>query len=97
VVNAHPGLRVTVEGHSDGPGSEGVAYRRAMAVRDALTSSGLSANMVECHSLGNSRPLGPNNTESGREENRRVEIIVSGDPIGKYPFWDRPYTLGSRQ
>jgi flagellar motor protein MotB len=97
VVNAHPGLRVTIEGHSDGASTEGVASRRAAAVRDALVSCGLSPSLVEVRSMGNSRPLGPNNTESGREENRRVEIIVSGDPIGKYPYWDRPYTLSLRQ
>lgn len=97
VVNAHAGLRVTIEGHSDGPSTESMASRRAAGVRDALVNCGLSPSLVEVRSMGNSRPLGPNTTESGREENRRVEIVISGDPIGKYPYWDRPYTLTLRQ
>ena len=97
VVNSHPGLRVVVEGHSDGPSTEGLASKRAGVVRDMLVNCGLSPSLVEVRSMGNSRPLGSNSTESGREENRRVEIVISGDPIGKYPYWDRPYTLSLRQ
>ncbi len=97
VVKAHPGLRVVIEGHSDGATTEAMAYKRAMIVRDAMVSDGLPANLVEVRSMGNSRPLVSNNTESGREQNRRVEVIISGDPIGKYPFWDRPYALAPRQ
>lgn len=93
IVMAHPGLRVVVEGHSDKPIGDGIALNRAQAVRDQLAAAGLPPTIVEVRSMGDSRPLGPNTTEAGRTENRRVEIIISGDPIGKFPFWDRPYTL----
>jgi len=88
IVTANPGLRVVVEGHSDKGGSDAIATRRAQAVRDQLVASGMSGSLVEVRPMGDSRPLGPNSTE-----NRRVEIIISGDPIGKFPYWDRPYTL----
>jgi outer membrane protein OmpA-like peptidoglycan-associated protein len=88
IVTANPGLRVVVEGHSEKGGSDAMATRRAQAVRDQLVASGLSASLVEVRPMGDSRPLGPNGTE-----NRRVEIVISGDPIGKFPYWDRPYTL----
>jgi hypothetical protein len=43
--------------------------------------------------LGDAHPFGPNSTATGREANRRVEIVISGDPIGDLPFWDHPYAL----
>jgi outer membrane protein OmpA-like peptidoglycan-associated protein len=93
IVTSHPGLRVVVEGHSDSSSSEAIATRRAEVVRDQLVASGLAANIVEVRRMGDSRLLGPNSTEAGREQNRRVEVIIAGDPIGKFPFWDHPYTL----
>jgi outer membrane protein OmpA-like peptidoglycan-associated protein len=93
IVASQPGLRVVVEGHSDNASGDPIAAKRAQAVRDQLIASGLSASIVEVRPMGDSRPLGPNTTEATREQNRRVEIVISGDPIGKFPFWDRPYTL----
>jgi hypothetical protein len=43
--------------------------------------------------LGNARPLASNASAVGREQNRRVEIIVSGNPIGDMPYWASSYTL----
>jgi flagellar motor protein MotB len=57
----------------------------------------MSANIVEARPMGDARLLGPNTSEAGREQNRRVEIIISGDPIGRQPYWDRPYTLTTRK
>jgi outer membrane protein OmpA-like peptidoglycan-associated protein len=88
IVTANPGLRVVVEGHSEKGGSDALATRRAQAVKDQLVASGLSSSVIEVRPMGDSRPLGPNGVE-----NRRVEIVISGDPIGKFPYWDRPYTL----
>jgi outer membrane protein OmpA-like peptidoglycan-associated protein len=96
IVTAHPGLRVVVEGHSD-KGSDALALRRAQAVRDQLIASGLPSSIVEVRPMGDSRPLGSNTTEAGREQNRRVEIVISGDPIGKFPYWDRPYALTTQR
>ncbi len=88
IVVANPGLRVVVEGHADKGGSDVLAAKRAQAVREQLVASGLLGGLIEVRSMGDSRPLGPNGTE-----NRRVEIVISGDPIGKFAYWDRPYTL----
>ncbi len=97
IVTAHPGLRVVVEGHSDKSASDELSLRRAQAVRDQMIASGLPSSMVEIRPMGESRPLGSNSTEAGREQNRRVEIVISGDPIGKFPYWDRPYTLTTQR
>jgi outer membrane protein OmpA-like peptidoglycan-associated protein len=96
IVAAHPGLRVEVEGHSDKADSQAMTAQRANAVRDVLIAHGLPPGAISARGLGNSRPLASNATEAGREENRRVEITISGEPIGNVPFWDKTYTLGSR-
>ena len=101
VAAAHPGLYVQVDGHTDNMGSasreEQVSYERAAAVRDMLVRSGIPANSIAARGLGSSRPLFSNNTASGRERNRRVEITISGDPIGSLPYWDRSYSLVPRR
>ncbi len=43
--------------------------------------------------MGNSHPLGSNATAVDSEQNRRVEIVISGDAIGNLPLWDKSYTL----
>jgi hypothetical protein len=48
---------------------------------------------VTAHGLGDTDLFGPNTSAAGRAANRRVEIVISGDPIGDMPFWDHPYTL----
>jgi|HubBroStandDraft_2_1064218.scaffolds.fasta_scaffold48389_2 flagellar motor protein MotB len=93
IVLANPGLRVEVDGHSDSESNTPLSWRRAEAVRDALIRSGLPANTVISRGLGNSRPLTSNATAAGREMNTRVEIVISGDPIGNLPFWDKTYPL----
>ncbi len=93
MVQAHPGLRVDVEGHSDTSGGAAMSSERAEEVRRALISQGLAEARVTAHGLGDTHLFGPNTTEAGREANRRVEIVISGGPIGDLPFWDRPYSL----
>ncbi|HYW48293.1 MAG TPA: OmpA family protein [Bryobacteraceae bacterium] len=97
IVAAQPGLYVQVEGNTDSSGSaprdEQTSYARAEAVRDALLRSGAPANAVAARGLGSSRPLVSNASPSGREQNRRVEITISGDPIGGLPYWDKTYSL----
>jgi outer membrane protein OmpA-like peptidoglycan-associated protein len=93
VVASHPGLQVSVEGYSDTAAKRLASEDRANAVRRILMNTGLSAASVSASGLGDSRPLGP----AGQEENTRVEIVISGDPIiGRLPFWDHPYSLLSR-
>lgn len=97
-VQAHPGLTVEVDGNTDTAGNQaaGVAYVRAEAVVAGLVHSGMPANLVSARSLGNGQPVASNGTASGREQNRRVEIVISGPPIGSMPYWDRPYSLNPR-
>lgn len=90
---AQPGLRVSVEGNSDTPEGSGLATQRAQAVTAALTAAGIPPQQISCQSFGNSRPLVSNATEQGRIENRRVEIVITGDAIGTVPSWDRTYPL----
>lgn len=78
-----PNLFVAVEGHGDRYSSE-----RAMAVRDALVRAGAPAATMSARGFGNAHPLGPN-----AAQNRRVEITVSGDPIGSTAYWDRSYSV----
>jgi len=96
MIVAQPGLRAEVEGHTDSASTETLSWRRAEAVRGILVGSGLSGSSVTARGLGNTRPLYSNASVSGRMENRRVEIVISGDPIGNLPFWDRAYTLSMR-
>ena len=95
IVAAHPGLHVTVEGNSDTSANDDLASGRAQAVRSALIAQGLSGNTVTAQGLGDTHLFGPNSSPAGREANRRVEIIISGDPIGNAPLWDHPYPLTS--
>jgi flagellar motor protein MotB len=90
------GLRVAVEGNTDSSSTESLAWRRAEAVHEALLSGGLPANTITARGFGNARPTTSNGTEAGRLQNRRVEIVISGGPIGDSPLWDRSYSLSSR-
>jgi flagellar motor protein MotB len=89
IVGSQPGLSVRVEGYSDSAARQVLSESRASAVRRVLTNTGLPASSVSASGLGDSRPIGP----PGQPENSRVEIVVSGDPIGTLPFWDHTYSL----
>jgi flagellar motor protein MotB len=93
MVAAHPGLTVEVEGYSDNANSESDSYHRAIEVREALIRNGLAASSVSARGLGNSRPVASNATSGGREQNRRVEIVIAGEPIGAMASWDKPYAV----
>lgn len=96
-VAAHPGLRIEVEGHTDSESAAGGAAKRAEDVRAALLAHGLPAGtVISARGMGASRPLASNSTPGGREENRRVEIVISGDPIGDLASWDHTYPLTRR-
>jgi outer membrane protein OmpA-like peptidoglycan-associated protein len=93
VLAPYPDLRIVVEGSSDSTANESQATRRAESVRQALIGHGLAPDRATVRGLGDSRPLVSNSSTSGREQNRRVEIVISGDSIGTLPFWDRTYSL----
>jgi outer membrane protein OmpA-like peptidoglycan-associated protein len=95
VIVGEPGLRVEVEGYTDASGSQAdaSAEQRAQSVRDALVRGGLRPSTVSVASMGSGRPIASNSSPAGREQNRRVEIVISGDSIGTVAAWDKPYTL----
>jgi outer membrane protein OmpA-like peptidoglycan-associated protein len=72
--------KMVVEGHTDSQGTESsnieLAQRRAQSVRDYLVSRGVPNEIISSTGVGQSRPVGDNNTPAGRQQNRRVEIIV---------------------
>jgi flagellar motor protein MotB len=95
MIAAEPGLRVEVDGHTDAVTSRGeqISNARASSVRDTMVRGGMSSKAVLARDMGNERPLVSNATVNGREQNRRVEIVVSGDPIGYLAHWDRSYSV----
>jgi outer membrane protein OmpA-like peptidoglycan-associated protein len=100
VIAAHPGLTVAVEGYTDNRGSAAedrdISHRRAQAVSDTLASAGVDARSLRASGMGPERPIVSNATAAGREENRRVEIVISGPGIGGMALWDRGYSLTSK-
>lgn len=88
------GLRVSVEGYSDSASGAGLAEQRVNAVRESLMRQGVS--QVTARNFADSRPLTSNATAAGRMENRRIEIVVSGEAIGSRPLWDRSYDVTLR-
>ena len=89
-----PGLRVSVEGYSDTAAYAAQSEQRANTVRDSLAAHGISG--VSARNFGDERPLTANGAPGGRAENRRVEIVISGDAIGSRPLWDRSYDVTLR-
>lgn len=81
-----PGLLIEVEGHADAIGSDEynlqLSQRRAGAVRDYLVENGVPSTTVTARGFGESMPIASNDTEAGRQQNRRVELVVSGESIG---------------
>src|SRR6202041_3525574 len=86
IVLAHPGLHLSVEGYTDSVGSDAfnqtLSEQRANAVRDYLIQQGLDPNSITAPGFGKSNPVASNDTAAGRQQNRRVEIIISGEVIG---------------
>jgi OOP family OmpA-OmpF porin len=76
----NPGLKVSVEGHTDSVGSdaynERLSERRAHAVKDYLVHQGIDASRISTVGYGEAKPVASNKTESGRAQNRRAEIIA---------------------
>jgi outer membrane protein OmpA-like peptidoglycan-associated protein len=94
ILAANPGLTVRVEGYGD---VEGLSESRARSVRAALIARGARPDSVVAVGYGNSRPIASNATAAGREQNRRVEVVIYGDSIGNKALWDRPYPLRSQR
>jgi outer membrane protein OmpA-like peptidoglycan-associated protein len=86
IVLGHPGLKLSVEGYTDSIGSDEVnqtlSQKRADTVRDYLVQQGVDASSITATGFGKSNPVASNDTDQGRQQNRRVEIIISGEVIG---------------
>jgi len=86
IVLAHPGLKLEVEGYTDSVGSktfnQQLSEQRATTVRQYLIAQGLPENSISSRGFGETAPIASNDTPQGRQQNRRVEIIVSGQVIG---------------
>jgi len=86
IVLAYPSLTLGIEGNTDSVGSDaynqGLSERRAEAVRSYLVQQGVPESSMTAKGLGEIQPIASNSTAEGRQQNRRVELIVSGDVIG---------------
>jgi outer membrane protein OmpA-like peptidoglycan-associated protein len=86
IVSGHPGLRLDVEGHTDSVGGDAynqqLSEDRGSSVRDYLTGQGMATGSVTSRGFGKTQPVVSNETAAGRQQNRRVELVISGDIIG---------------
>jgi outer membrane protein OmpA-like peptidoglycan-associated protein len=86
IVIAHPGLHLDVEGHTDSTGSDELnqklSEQRADTVKDYLVQQGVDGAAVSSKGFGKTMPVADNTTAAGRQKNRRVELVVSGEVIG---------------
>jgi outer membrane protein OmpA-like peptidoglycan-associated protein len=86
ILQAYPGLKVQVEGYTDSVGSDELNQKlsenRAAAVKDFLVAQGVSQNNISSAGFGKNSPVADNTSSGGRAQNRRVNMVVSGDAIG---------------
>jgi outer membrane protein OmpA-like peptidoglycan-associated protein len=86
IVLGYPSLKLAVEGNTDSVGTETfnqqLSEQRAEGVRSFLTQQGVPASSTTATGFGKTRPIASNDTSEGRQQNRRVELIVSGEVIG---------------
>jgi outer membrane protein OmpA-like peptidoglycan-associated protein len=87
ILIAYPGLDIEVGGYTDNVGGDDMNMKlsenRANAVRNYLVEQGVVTNSVSAKGYGNTLPVASNDNAAGRQENRRVELVVSGEPIGR--------------
>jgi outer membrane protein OmpA-like peptidoglycan-associated protein len=86
IVLAYPTLTLAIEGNTDSVGgdtyNQELSENRAGSVRDYLVKEGIPASSMTAHGFGKMQPVASNETTEGRQQNRRVELIVSGEVIG---------------
>jgi outer membrane protein OmpA-like peptidoglycan-associated protein len=79
-------LKFEIEGYTDNVGTEHsnmvLSENRANSVRDFLLKQGIAASAIVASGFGEEGPVAPNDTATGRRQNRRVQLIISGDIIG---------------
>jgi len=86
IILAYPDLRLAIEGNTDSVGSDALnqtlSEQRAASVRDYLEAENIPATSMTSQGFGKSQPVATNDTAEGRQQNRRVELVVSGEVIG---------------
>jgi outer membrane protein OmpA-like peptidoglycan-associated protein len=86
ILLAYPGLSVQVEGYTDSVGSDTynqtLSDKRAETVKNFLVAQGVSPDKISSEGFGKNDPVADNSTATGRSQNRRVNMVVSGDAIG---------------
>jgi outer membrane protein OmpA-like peptidoglycan-associated protein len=86
ILLAYPGLNIEVGGYTDNVGGDAMnqtlSENRADSVRDYLVQQGVSTSSVSAKGFGNTLPVASNDSSAGRQQNRRVELLVSGEAIG---------------
>lgn len=87
ILLAYPDIKVEIDGYTDSTGSlefnERLSQARAEAVRSYLGAQGVKSDSMTTQGFGPNNPIAPNETSSGRQQNRRVEMVVSGQSIGE--------------
>ena len=79
----YPETEIAIEGHTDSTGSheynQGLSERRAATVRNFLAGQGVGVDRLATLGLGETQPVAPNSTSAGRQQNRRVEVVIQND------------------
>jgi outer membrane protein OmpA-like peptidoglycan-associated protein len=87
IIQVHPDMKIEVEGHTDSVGSaefnQRLSEKRADSVRTYLITQGVDPSSIVARGFGESMPVADNNNAAGRQQNRRVELVVNGPMINK--------------
>ena len=86
ILLAYPDMKIEVDGYTDSTGdpmfNERLSQERAAAVQSYLNQQGVGASSISIHGFGQANPIASNDSAEGRQQNRRVELVVSGQSIG---------------
>lgn len=81
IMNAYPSLQINIQGHTDNTGdaiaNKKLSLDRANAIRSVLTSAGIAPGRVTTQGFGAEKPTATNDTEDGRQKNRRIDVVVT--------------------
>lgn len=90
ILIAHPDIKVEVDGYTDSTGdpafNEQLSQQRAGSVQSYLSQQGVPSGSISIHGFGQANPVASNDTPSGRQQNRRVELVVTGESIGTQAY-----------
>ena len=89
VLTQYPDTLIRVDGHTDSVGADAynmdLSIRRANAVKDLLVQRGIAPYRIEVMGFGKTMPVATNDTEAGRQMNRRVEIKIAPQTQAQTP------------